>query len=94
MPLTASLVSIVIYNVSIEKLTTARMFFVISIYNLFSAPLRTTFYSVITLIEARIAIKRVENFLNFDDEDDELFKNTEELQIGELKIINGSFSYN
>ena len=90
----ASLVSIITFNLAVRKLKTAEMFYIITIYNLFSNPLKLFFYSVIYVIESTIAANRLESFLAFDNEDYDINQNDENLIRGSLEIKNGTFSYN
>ena len=95
MPLLASFVSIWIYQAVYETLSLGSIFYVLSVFNMTTVPLRIFFFAVITMIEARIGLERIGKFCEFPNQtpQEDILRDDENLPFGAISIKNATLSF-
>lgn len=96
LPIFSSIVIFAVF-VSIEgedKLTSAKVYTVLSIYNLIATPMRLVVITLINYMNSRASLERVEHFLGYEEKNmDGINIDDVELQAGQIVIVDGKFNW-
>ena len=77
-----------------ESLTSAKVFTVISIFNLIAVPMRLVIMTVINFMNAKASLERVDHFFGYEERHlDGLDFNDTDLQVGEIKFTDSFFQW-
>ena len=95
MPLLASFVSIWIYQAIYETLSLGSIFYVLSVYNMTTVPLRIFFFAIITMIEARIGLERIGKFGEFPNQtpQEDMLWDDDSVPFGAISIKNATLTF-
>lgn len=91
--------SIIIFAVFVsiegeEALTSAKVYTVLSIYNLIATPMRLIVITLINFMNSRASLERVEHFLGYEERGlDGINMDDQELQPGQIAIIDAKFNW-
>lgn len=92
----ASFICISMFHFLEGEISIGQSFFIVMLFNLFANPFKYFFFFLMNFFEAIVIFKRLDHIMDFPDSNKEesLLFNDEELNKGEVKIINGNFCYN
>lgn len=89
LPIFASIIIFGVYSAMYgqETLTSARVYTVLSIFNLISTPMRLLIMTVINFINAKASMDRVNHFFGYEEKSQEgIDTNDQELQVGDIEF--------
>ena len=94
-PLLICIVVFTIYEAEVGELTAAKVYTVLSLFNLIQVPLSIVGHLMVTFVGARTGMTRIEKFTSMEEKSPEesnfcLFK---DLPIGSISIINSDFAW-
>ena len=96
LPIFASIIIFAVF-VAIEgedALTPAKVYTVLSIFNLIASPLRMLVNTVITFMNARASLQRVDHFLDYEEKNDEGINNDNaSFDKGQIHLDNCKFNW-
>lgn len=92
-PLIISIVVFSIYQIEFSDLTPATAYTVLSLFNLIQVPLSIVGHLMVTYVNAKAGMIRIQRFINCEEKETNFLKNDEkiELKIGDIMIENGEF---
>lgn len=96
LPIFASIVIFGVYSAlnGQENLTSAKVFTVLSIFNLIATPMRLLIMTVITFMNAKASLERVDHFFGYEDKSTEgVNTNDTDLEVGEIEFKESFFQW-
>lgn len=96
LPIFASIIIFGVYSALYgqETLTSARVYTVLSIFNLISTPMRLLIMTVMNFINAKASMDRVNHFFGYEEKSFEgINENDQDLQVGDIEFKNCVFEW-
>ena len=93
-PISISIIIFALYETARnEELTPAKAYSVLAYFNLMQIPLRFLAVILISMMNARVSLKRIGHFLTGEDYDDYVIKDDPQAKVGDVEVKNGTFAW-